>query len=67
MSEHYPVNTKAVMSWCNVCRKNTMHRVDDRRLGSCLVRHVPDGLSAAQKKRREQQDLAAQQPALEGF
>jgi hypothetical protein len=40
-----------------------MHRVDDRRLGSCLE-HGREGMSKAQQKRREALEQAAQQPCL---
>lgn len=66
MPEHYPRNVKQVTAWCPTCRKQTMHRVDDRRLGSCLE-HSSEGLSRAQLKRQGQQELERQQPMLEGL
>jgi ribosomal protein L44E len=36
MPQHYTRDTIEVSVWCNVCRKETMHRVDDRRRGPCL-------------------------------
>ncbi len=36
MSEHYTRNTVSVAAWCNKCKKQTQHRVDDRRKGPCL-------------------------------
>ena len=35
--QHYTRDTVEVSVWCNVCHKETMHRVDDRRRGPCLV------------------------------
>jgi ribosomal protein L44E len=36
MPHHYTSNTVSVSVWCQVCRKETMHRVDDKRRGPCL-------------------------------
>lgn len=36
MGQHYTRNTVSADAWCAKCRKNTQHRVDDRRLGACL-------------------------------
>ena len=33
MPQHYTRATVEVSVWCQVCRKETMHRVDDRRRG----------------------------------
>lgn len=63
MPEHYPRTTTSVSAWCNTCGRRTMHRVDDRRLGSCLE-HGREGMSKAQQKRREALEQAAQQPCL---
>jgi ribosomal protein L44E len=63
MPEHYPRNTKLVMSWCNVCRGNTMHRVDEKRLGSC-TEHQADQYSKDQLKRQAAQEQENQQPKL---
>lgn len=40
MSQHYTRNTTGVLQWCNVCGKMTLHRVYDRRVGSCENSHV---------------------------
>jgi hypothetical protein len=37
MSQHYTLNTIEVSSWCRVCGKDTMHKVQNRLLGPCLV------------------------------
>jgi hypothetical protein len=37
MSEHYTRLTQSVTAWCKKCANLTMHRVDDRRKGPCLV------------------------------
>jgi hypothetical protein len=52
--QHYPKNVSAVWIWCNVCNRRTMHRVDDRRVGSCVEQHV-FGLSKAQEKRAKKE------------
>jgi hypothetical protein len=36
MAQHYTRNTMSVAAWCPTCRKETQHRVDDRRRGPCL-------------------------------
>ncbi|HEY1897828.1 MAG TPA: hypothetical protein VGG62_16225 [Terracidiphilus sp.] len=36
MPEHYPKATVEVKVWCNVCHRETMHRVNNGRRGSCL-------------------------------
>lgn len=36
MVQHYTLNTVEVSEWCNRCRKNTPHRVADRRLQFCI-------------------------------
>ena len=36
MSQHYTRNTVSAAAWCSRCRKQTQHRVDDRRIGPCL-------------------------------
>lgn len=45
MSQHYTKNTKQVLHYCPTCNRQTMHRVDDRRLGCCLENHRPAALS----------------------
>lgn len=37
MGQHYTRNTIEVSGWCKRCGRMTPHRVDDRRLGPCLV------------------------------
>jgi len=37
MPEHFTKNTISATFWCNKCGKATMHRVDDRRRGPCMV------------------------------
>lgn len=39
MPEHYTRNTRQVLHYCPTCNRQTMHRVDDRRLGCCLEDH----------------------------
>ena len=34
--QHYTRNTVSVAAWCPKCKKETQHRVDDRRRGPCL-------------------------------
>ncbi len=36
MAEHYTRNTVAAMAWCPRCKKQTMHRGGEVKLGPCL-------------------------------
>ena len=36
MAQHFTRNTVAAQAWCLKCNKQTMHRVDDRRIGPCM-------------------------------
>jgi hypothetical protein len=36
VAQHYTRNTVSAQAWCPKCGKQTMHRVDDRRIGPCL-------------------------------
>jgi hypothetical protein len=51
------------MVFCNTCNRKTMHRVDQRRIGSC-TEHQASGESEKQRKSREQRGIEAQQPEL---
>ena len=55
--QHYPRNTVRVTKYCPTCKRMTMHRVDDRRVGVCTEQHV-NGMSKAQKKRAEKNNRA---------
>jgi hypothetical protein len=37
MTQHYTRNTVSAAAWCPKCRAQTQHRIDDRRVGPCLV------------------------------
>jgi ribosomal protein L44E len=63
MSQHYQQSVKQVMVFCNTCNRKTMHRVDQRRIGSC-TEHQASGESDKQRKAREQREIEAQQPEL---
>ena len=63
MSQHYTRNTKQVMHWCSTCNKQTMHRVDDRRLGSCTEHSAPE-FSRKQEKHRKALESEQQNPGL---
>jgi len=39
MAEHYTANTRQVLHYCPVCNRQTMHRVDNKRLGCCMEPH----------------------------
>jgi hypothetical protein len=45
MPEHFTKLTVSASFWCAKCGKATMHRVDDRRRGPCMVcmEAVPHG------------------------
>ena len=36
MGQHYTRGTVSASGWCPKCRKQTQHRIDDRRMGPCL-------------------------------
>lgn len=36
MVQHYTLGTVEVSAWCNECRKDTPHRVAERRLQYCI-------------------------------
>ncbi|HAS53866.1 MAG TPA: hypothetical protein DCS42_06905 [Nitrospiraceae bacterium] len=63
MTQHYTRNTKQVSVYCSTCRRNTIHRVDDQRLGPC-TEHQPSGLSKEQEKRHRAKEEAEQNPTL---
>lgn len=42
MPEHYTSNTNAVLKYCPTCNKKTMHRVYNKRVGTCLEVHVKE-------------------------
>ena len=46
--QHYQRNVTAVMKFCPTCNRETMHRVSDRRVGSCLNIHA-EGMSKKQE------------------
>ena len=51
MPEHYTKNTVRVTKYCPTCKRRTLHRVDDKRIGICIEKHV-EGMSKAQKKKQ---------------
>lgn len=63
MSEHYTKNTRAVSKFCLTCGKMTMHRVDFKRVGSCME-HQATGMSKAQEKRLKEQQEREENPTL---
>jgi len=36
MAKHHTRRTISAAAWCNKCRRQTQHRVDDRRIGPCM-------------------------------
>lgn len=63
MSQHYTRNTRSVSVYCSTCRRHTVHRVDDRRLGPC-TEHQASGLSREQEKRQKAKEQEEQNPKL---
>lgn len=57
MSEHYPRSTVSISAWCKRCKRQTHHRVDDRRKGPCLdcIAKLEDQHAAAPKPAAEKQ------------
>jgi hypothetical protein len=47
MTEHYTRNTETATGYCKKCGKQTVHRVDDGRLGPCLDEKHPVPLERA--------------------
>lgn len=41
MPQHETRKTVSVAAWCDKCRRNTQHRVDDRVRGRCLECGTP--------------------------
>ena len=65
MSQHYTKNTIADTAYCPQCKRRTLHRVDDRRLGPCIdPDHPVRELSKKQEKRRREQEHERQNPRL---
>lgn len=52
MSQHYQRNVTGIMKFCPTCNKMTMHKVSNKRLGTCMETHVA-GQSDKQKKQAE--------------
>lgn len=65
MTQHYQRNVVGVSRYCPTCGKVTMHRVDDRRMGTCTEPHV-FGMSKAQEKRAAEKATDDRQPGLFG-
>ena len=63
MPEHWPKSTTRAKLYCPTCNRLTMHRIDNGRQGPC-EEHSAEGLSAAQKKRRDKQEIEKKQPKL---
>ncbi len=52
--KHETRNTVAILAWCDTCGKNTLHRVSDRRRGTCMEPHAAS-LSREQERRQKKQ------------
>lgn len=57
MPEHYTSNTTAVLHYCPTCNKKTMHRVYNKRLGTCLEIHIKTSPLKPQPQPEQQQGL----------
>lgn len=66
MPHHFQKWVTEAEVWCNKCERITKHSVSDGRLGRCIEHSVgdKDGLSVAQRKRREQQEKEKREPKL---
>jgi hypothetical protein len=65
MSEHYTKNVIADTKYCKKCQRNTLHRVDDGRIGPCIdPGHKVPEFSQDQIKRRKKEARARQNPSL---
>jgi ribosomal protein L44E len=54
MSHHYTKNSVEASHWCNVCRKETMHRIDDGRLGPCQELHQKPQVEKPKPEQKQQ-------------
>lgn len=63
---HYTKDVTEAYEFCKTCNKLTLHFVSDGRRGRCKEHTVggEDGLSVAQRKRKEQQAKEKQNPRL---
>lgn len=61
--QHYQRNVSGILRYCPTCARMTMHRVDDRRVGSCVETHVV-GMSKKQARRAALQDKEKQSGSL---
>lgn len=63
---HYTKDVTEAYEWCKACNKLTLHFVSGGRLGRCKEHGVggEDGLSVAQRKRKEQQEKEQREPKL---
>ena len=52
-----------VRHYCPTCNRNTMHRVDDRRIGPCLE-HEATGMTKKQEALAKKLRDEAEQPGL---
>lgn len=65
MPEHHPKNVSGVLRWCSKCRANTLHRVDEKREGSCAdPRHPVAGMSKKQEAEAKKRQEAEEQSRL---
>lgn len=70
MPEHYPKGTQECTAYCNVCKRDTQHRVDfpvegkgGGRRGPCLE-HEAQEMTKAQIAREEKRAKEARSPRL---
>jgi len=58
--KHFPKDTVAASSWCRVCEKETMHRVQLGRLGccdECLARRTAEAAKKSGSLKGEQIEM----------
>jgi ribosomal protein L44E len=60
MPEHYTRNTTGILKHCPTCNKMTIHKVSNKRLGTCTEPHAV-GRSEKQKK---QDEITTAEPTL---
>ena len=49
MTQHYQKNVCGILKYCQTCGRPTMHRVYNKRVGTCTETHVT-GMSEKQRK-----------------
>ncbi len=65
--EHYTKSTVSAAAWCNPCRRQTQHRVDNGRKGPCLecINRAEDERAKRLAEQSRRKPLISQKPEPE--